>query len=190
MDEDRDLIERLPGEYYALTRPSPQGFTQAPEIASILNQYEEPPTRGGTIRFWRLPAADAARLLTLLPGWQGDDRQNLSPTLRQFVEAGHRCPQMSFTGYRVVPERSDERVTIDGFVVPALVLPHESVRDLWTIASPSQAAINDDQPPYTQVSEGETMTSVDIVNYADIDAYLRFASDDVKRRQALSAYWD
>jgi hypothetical protein len=35
--------------------------------------------------------------------------------IREFVELGRRHPGMTFHGYRVAPERDDERVTLEGF---------------------------------------------------------------------------
>ncbi len=188
-DTPEQFQQRL-WEQLGVVRQSPQGFTRTDPIARILDPYEEVESRGGIVPFHGLPGADAARLLALLPMWQGEDRQNAAPTFRQFAEAGQRCPEMSFSGHRVVPERPDERITIDAFHIPVSALPHECVQELWNICRPSQAAIDDVRPPYAEVGEDERATAVDLVDYADIDIYLRVATDDKKSRQVLSAYWD
>jgi hypothetical protein len=98
-------------------RRSPQGFTQAPEIRAILRPHEDSAQgdRGGIVRFDGLPGEDLRRLLPLLPDWQAQVAQNESPTLAEFAALGEQYPRLVFFGYRVLPERSDERITVEGF---------------------------------------------------------------------------
>jgi len=96
----------------------PEGFTLKPEIREILSKYETIICYGGITQFDALPAREARKLLDLLPPEQRDDRQNLSPTFLQFVELGEKFPGVYFHGYRVSPERSDERITLEGFYAP------------------------------------------------------------------------
>jgi hypothetical protein len=101
----------------------PEGFTQRPEVLDILEnripaqQYGYPNT-GDLRHFGGLTVAQAKELLTLLPPAQADDQQNYSPSFKEFVELGEQYPEMTFHGYVVGPERSDERITIEGFYLP------------------------------------------------------------------------
>ncbi len=56
-------------------------------------------------------------------GWRNDndpyeDRQNDSPTVREFLELADRYGQdrIRFIGYTISPPRSDYRVSIEGFI--------------------------------------------------------------------------
>jgi hypothetical protein len=48
-----------------------------------------------------------------------EDRQNASPTARQFLEFMRKYPVAVAHGYAISPERSDYRITIEGLRVPA-----------------------------------------------------------------------
>jgi len=93
----------------------PKGFTAKPEIINILSRYETGLSYGGIAYFDCLPTREARQLLELLPPEQGEDRQNLAPSFAKLVELGEKFQEVYFHGYRVFPERSDERITLEGF---------------------------------------------------------------------------
>jgi hypothetical protein len=94
------------------------GFTETPEVREIMSKYQTDKAYGGIVTFEGLTVNDAARLLELLPEFQKEDKQNDSPSFEEFVELGKDYPSMTFHGYRVTSERSDERITIEGFCCP------------------------------------------------------------------------
>jgi hypothetical protein len=103
-----------------------EGFTRTPEVRALLTPYEkdedaadtEDPDWGGVIHIEGLPWHEAEQLLKLLPEANGRDRQNAAPTFAQFVELGREFPSIRFHGYRVPAHRSDERITIEGYLYP------------------------------------------------------------------------
>jgi len=98
--------ERLYGE---------KGFTQREEVQNILNKYEEDEL-GGCVHFEALPWKEAKKLLELLPDEQKNDKQNFSPTFQEFIQWAEEINgNIWFHGYRIVPEREDERITLTGF---------------------------------------------------------------------------
>src|SRR4051812_1143850 len=99
-------------------RYGPEGFTQADNIKALLAPHERAPDHGGIVEFSGLSATDASQLLASLPAAQSGDRQNESPTFEQLVALGRTCPTMMFGGYRAMPGRDDERITIDSVEVP------------------------------------------------------------------------
>jgi hypothetical protein len=106
-------------------RYGPAGFTRTPEVRALLAPYEktttadeEDPDWGGVIYFDGLPWREADQLLKLLPEQNGRDRQNISPSFEQFVRLGREFPEIRFHGYRVPAHRSDERITIEGYLYP------------------------------------------------------------------------
>lgn len=95
----------------------PKGFTTNPEVwrlvGSVSSDY-------GNIRYFRaMPAADAKELLKLMPAAVADMHPNGAPSFRDFVAMTETVPGMYFHGYVVTEVREDERVTIEGFYVPA-----------------------------------------------------------------------
>lgn len=98
----------------------PRGFTRSPGVRALLDPHECRWAAAGNdvVQFDELTAAEARRLLMLLPPEQAHDRQNCAPSFAEMVELGERYPGILFHGYRVDPGRSDERVTLEGFYVP------------------------------------------------------------------------
>ena len=97
----------------------PEGFTRTPEVRAILDQYEDAGQAfGGMVRFRGVPVAEAARLLRLLPPAQQDDAQNFAPSFKELVTLLAEVPGATLHGYRITPERSDERITAEGFEMP------------------------------------------------------------------------
>ena len=110
----------------------PLGFTRRPEIRVILDKVEPktleggvPNNVGGAVRFWGLTPNALKELLGLLPAEQADDSLEYSPTLREMVEVGRLYPNARFFGFRVVPENPGERITIEGFTLPATSVTDE-----------------------------------------------------------------
>ena len=94
-----------------------KGFTTSPEIKELLGKYERG-ALGGIARFDAIPASEAETLLQLLPESQREEKQNDAPSFATFVEWGKEFGKVWFHGYRVLPERSDERISIEGFYAP------------------------------------------------------------------------
>lgn len=114
------------GSAVSMTRIGFEEFTRTPEVRAILDKREPESTHGfpndgagGMIRFEELTAEEAKRLLDMLPAEQANTGQDHSPTFREMVALGERHPRIRFSGYRIVPERPDERISIDGFYLPA-----------------------------------------------------------------------
>lgn len=99
-----------------------KGFTEKPEVRAILAQYEEGQhSSGGLVFYDAVPAQVAQKLLALLPKKQANDRQNDAPSFSQFVNMGVEHIRVFFHGYRVLPSREDERITVEGFYAPVAV---------------------------------------------------------------------
>jgi hypothetical protein len=106
-------------------RYGPAGFTKAPDVRALLAPYEktstadeEDPEWGGVIYFDGLPWPEADQLLRLLPEGNRKNRQNIAPSFEQFIQLGREFPEIQFHGYRVPAYRSDERITIEGYLYP------------------------------------------------------------------------
>lgn len=109
----------------------PEGFTRTPPVRAILDPVE--PARvgglpndgreGQIVCFRGLTAADAGRLLDLLPPEQAGERPaEGAPSFGKMVALGERYPDLHFLGFRVVPERGDEAIVLQGFETPANML--------------------------------------------------------------------
>ncbi len=118
----------------------PKGFTRTDEIRELLDPLEVPDWDesldeaevvdldeldeeegwgADIVRFDGLTVEAARRLLALMPPKQALMRQNFAPSFLEMAALGERCPGLLFHGYRVPACREDERVTIEGFYVPA-----------------------------------------------------------------------
>src|SRR5436305_591314 len=101
------------------TSDEESGFTRTPEVRAILDKYEERDDAGavketGRVVHWAgLTLDEALRLIELLPVWQVDDRQNDAPSIGELLELGRGRPDIQYVGYRVVPERKDERIAFE-----------------------------------------------------------------------------
>jgi hypothetical protein len=116
----------------------PLGFTRKPEIRAILDRLESrtiPGTPGhgsdGTSRFEGLAAQGARELLAHVTLENANFRlENTGPTLRELVALGERYPSILFFGYRVAPERPDERIVLEGFYIPKEEVKPGDIRSL------------------------------------------------------------
>lgn len=94
-----------------------RGFTLRGRLGTLLNAYEGSIygyTRlGDLVPLDAIPVAALREIRDLLPEGNKADAQNESPTLSEFCAMD--VPGIHFHGYRVEPERDDERVTIEGF---------------------------------------------------------------------------
>lgn len=120
-------------------RREPQGFTRTPEVRAILDRYECRDESGGIVDFEGLTVDDAIRLLERLPGWQELERQNESPTFGEMVRLGMKYPGTLFFGYRVVPEREDERIQLEGFLLPKEFAHHWFVEEIEERLKPDES---------------------------------------------------
>lgn len=116
-------------------RYGPKGFTQRDEIREIMEPLLEPQEWGGIISFSGLTVEDGRKLLELLPAANRECRQNAAPSFAEFVlDIGDLFPDAVFFGYQVIPQREDERITIEGVLVP-MAFPSRKVLDaVWQFA--------------------------------------------------------
>jgi hypothetical protein len=124
----------------------PRGFTTRGRLGKLLRQYESntyglPPSALGDIIYLdAIPLKALREIWDLLPEANRGDSQNDSPSLLQF--AAMETPGIHFHGYRVVPQRDDERVTIEGFYClpryseDALALCSHPPNEAWVINHP------------------------------------------------------
>jgi hypothetical protein len=95
----------------------PRGFTTLPPIADLLEPYVEGEL--GDVRLWAgLGAVDARLLLERLPEDVRVVQHQAAPSLSDAVDAIERHGG-TLSGYWVLPPRQDERITVDGMIVPA-----------------------------------------------------------------------
>ncbi|MFQ5858122.1 MAG: hypothetical protein ACE5LU_21165 [Anaerolineae bacterium] len=100
-------------------RYGPKGYTQRDEIREIMEPLLVSKEWGGIISFSGLTVEDGRKLLEFLPPANRECRQNAAPSFAEFVlDIGDRFPDAIFFGYQVVPEREDERITIEGVLIP------------------------------------------------------------------------
>jgi hypothetical protein len=74
--------------------------------------------------------------MELLPEWQMEIDQNASPTIRQQLRLGRRYPGIRYHGYRVPPDREDERISFEGFRLPKAEVPQPEAERLYTSLKP------------------------------------------------------
>ena len=65
-----------------------------------------------------LKAEDLLAILEIIPPENLEDNQNGGPTLRCMEEIAKACPEAVFGGYIIDGSRDDERLSLDGFIVP------------------------------------------------------------------------
>jgi hypothetical protein len=124
--------------FTGVARYGRKGFTQRGGIALIINQYVDDLPSGGAIAHFRgMTPDDLARLAKLLP--QGNREEGLdAPSIDRFVELAQDLPASTrFSGYLVSPDRTDERVTIDGLEIPLADLTARDVAEMayrWPIS--------------------------------------------------------
>lgn len=100
---------------------APSGWTDSSGAAAILEPFlVHPRPFADFVRFEGLGAAQAERLLELLPELNLADRQNNGPRVDELLRAAMAHGDLALSGYLVSAPRWDERVSIDGLFVPAL----------------------------------------------------------------------
>lgn len=100
---------------------APSGWTDSSGAAAILEPFlVHPRPFADFTRFEGLGAAQAERLLELLPELNLADRQNNGPRVDELLRAAMAHGGLALSGYLVSAPRWDERVSIDGLFVPAL----------------------------------------------------------------------
>lgn len=100
---------------------APSGWTDSSGAAAILEPFlVHPRPFADFARFEGLGAAQAERLLELLPEQNLADRQNNGPRVDELLRAAMAHEGLVLSGYLVSPPRWDERISIDGLFVPAL----------------------------------------------------------------------
>jgi hypothetical protein len=128
-----------------------KGFTTKKPLRELLTPYEQPSTdRPERIVIDRLPADIAVELGGHLPDAQHNDRAtDTAPTLADLIVLAGDIDGALLSGYRIVPEQLDERITLDRITVPHGVLDHHKVAVLATaLPDPSVIAIGPDGSVY------------------------------------------
>lgn len=70
----------------------------------------------------RVPAETMLEVAATLPRAHMDLAQNYSPTFAGFMKLAQAHPDAEFMGYVVTPARHDERISVEGFVIPVSVV--------------------------------------------------------------------
>jgi hypothetical protein len=94
-----------------------EGFTR-----KVLEELREGSSRWIEIGEYHRCTATAEALLraaALLPKANLSDRQNEAPRLRDFLEVARGEPRALFEAYVIDWARDDERLTVDGALIPA-----------------------------------------------------------------------
>lgn len=117
-----------------------RGYTRDPAIRAILDRHEvlggSDPEEGQIVHFDGLTFDDAIRLMEHLPAWHLKQRQNESPTIREMIQLGFRFAGITFHGYRVPPDRDDERISFEGFQIPKSETNPSEIEQLYRQLSP------------------------------------------------------
>lgn len=94
----------------------PSGFTMQPSIADVLLPHVLSESDG--MRRWEgLAAEEGRRLLEQLPQELQEDQHQSAPSLADAVGFIERYGG-TLSGYWILPPRPDERISLDGMVVP------------------------------------------------------------------------
>jgi hypothetical protein len=96
-----------------------KGFTN--KIMQILDEYKYPkkdPDIDPTYhRYYDVPSEVLLKVVPFLLKKNYEERQNYSPTLKDFIDVAKMDARILFDLY-VISEREDERLTIDGVRIP------------------------------------------------------------------------
>jgi hypothetical protein len=91
------------------------------KIMQILDEYKYPkidfmvdPTYH---RYYDVPSEVLLKVVPFLPKKNYEERQNYSPTLKDFIDVAKMDARILFDLY-VISEREDERLSIDGVRIP------------------------------------------------------------------------
>jgi hypothetical protein len=93
-----------------MEREAPKGYTTA--LLPILGMSE---SREDHRSFDGLNADGLAEILAAAPHL-ADQTQNDSPSMAEFLALGRKYPGLRFHGYVIGQERTDERVSVEGWV--------------------------------------------------------------------------
>lgn len=95
--------------------PATRGFTDSPELRSLVEPYAE--ERGRLIYLRSMPAEVAALLLDFMPEWNKDVEME-APTPRELIAIAGEIEGSVLDGHIVTSERDDERITLTSITVP------------------------------------------------------------------------
>lgn len=105
------------------TRPglySSPGWTERLGIAGLLEPLLLRTSADADFaRFEALGAEEAESLLEIVPEDALEDRQNNGPRLVELLRLALERPGVCLSGYLISPPRWDERITVDGLLIPA-----------------------------------------------------------------------
>lgn len=114
-------------EYIAKTK----GKSSSPEAIKIMKKYEPRHSDGfgGIVNFQGMTPEDAMKLVAM-GAMDPAETQNASPSIHEFIQMSQKFPGMTFHGYRVYPDRNDERISIEGFNVPSQSVSRQALIEL------------------------------------------------------------
>ena len=124
---------------FGISRGQPEGYTRSAEIRAILDRYEDGDPDDEVIAWDGLTVDEAIRLSEHLPESFLNRNQNFSPTVREMIAPGRDYAGTRFFGYRVSPEREDERISFEGFYLPAEHAHHWVVEELEERLRPDES---------------------------------------------------
>jgi hypothetical protein len=98
---------------------NPPGFTDK-VLEYLKEHYVEVIMEPGEFGIWRgtVTSEQLLKIAEMLPRKQLRERQNNGPTLRSFLEVAKSEPRALFEIYVVTKARPDERVTVEGALIP------------------------------------------------------------------------
>lgn len=121
-------------EYIAKTK----GKSSLPEALEIMKEFEIPGDGFGGILNFEGMTPEAAAKLVELGAMDPEQEQNSSPSIAGFIELAKEYKGMTFFGYRVLPPRGDERISIEGFRVPAASVSRKQLLSIANNLAPDE----------------------------------------------------
>jgi len=92
-----------------------KGFTN--KLKEILSPYRDIHTED-FISYSEVPAKVIIEISKKVPKENLEDRENNSPSFKDFVEIAKKYPYTKFECYIITDKRDDERITINGIYIP------------------------------------------------------------------------
>lgn len=118
-----------------------KGFTTRKAIAAALAPFERRSRRKHQITLEGIAPAAIQKVVAALPVEQHADRHTATgPTLAEIIKLGTSIGNVTFDGYRVEPDRPDERISLTGFAIAAGEVNAARMRQIVKKAPSAQLA--------------------------------------------------
>lgn len=92
-----------------------RGFTR--DLITVLKPYLDY-DGGNYLHYSDVPAKLILKISKKIPKENLEERQNASPSFKDFVEIAKKYPYVRFECYIITDERDDERISIEGIYIP------------------------------------------------------------------------